>query len=789
MKKSLGLLLLLSGVLLISACGGFNGTKTVNQPPDTRVTSDPPALEQTTFTVEFFWTGSDGDGWVDHFEWRISDNGPDGIVSVDDTLNLAWHSTVSPDSVFVVTADLDSFPVDVDNPIGMNPKDFRFWETHTFFIRSVDNLGAADPTPANVSFTATTIAPGITITKPANRPGNSCVSSARGLTFAWAGVDPDDTVGDPAFVRYALVNVTDVTVPDGEPPLPSGACLTKTEYDELNPVSSFTEDDWSDWIAYDAPEDSGRVATFPLKDFGQSFFFAVQAKDVAGAVTPTFEWGKNFRHVKVTPGKFPALKVTEKFLGEANFTGPFSIKSFEIVAGQPLGFSWEASGEAYAGLIEAYRYGWEIQDVNDDDDPGWVVPWGKGASFLRAPIRAFQQGSPNFIAQVRDNSGSITRATYQFEVIQITPRAQQFDLLFIDDFGLGVTQRERAFAAKWRDIWESMLVGRVVNFEPTVDYIDTFEQSELVSFRLLNQYKAVIWFTMGVNQTTVFSGELRPSITEPKYNWLEVYQSKVGNVLFVGPSTTTGMVENLELSFPIVYNTTDPPPDGLGCMPQFDGGCIPKGISRWPYTGWCLESTDQVRPPAGRRFGEELGGEPTTTLSCDYLFRAEVAPQFLANFPGANGSVEDLVTDCSSPRIPDRNGNPQDLGFYKYQWEEFYNRNVAPKKQVTLSPRDCQIPMFLHRAARDEVYPPDCPDAGQPIKANADSLCFPVNNGKSPIDGAMVGVVSQVYSATKQLPGSNDFLWGFHPLAFRLDRVQSALLWIIEQNWDIPVIN
>jgi len=788
MKNRMRLALVLSGVLLISACSGFEGERDPNQPPDTEVTAGPPALEQSSFSVEFFWKGSDTDGWVDHYEWRISDNGPDGIVDIEDTLGLPWHATVATDSVFEVKADLDSFQNDVDNPDLTDPKDFRYWQTHTFFVRSIDEKGGVDPSPATVSFTATTIAPTINITKPAYRVTNSCISSARGLTFGWEGVDPDNTVPDPAAVRYALVNVTDVHVP-GKPPLETGACLTTDQYNALNPVPYFRDEDWSDWIPYDAAEDSGRVVTFPVKDFGESFFFAVQAKDVAGAVTPTFQWGKNLRHVKITPGKYPALRVTEKFLGSALFTGPNAIKGFEIVAGQPLEFSWEATGEAYAGIIEAYRYGWQIQDVNDDEDPGWAVSWGKGANFLRAPIRTFQQGSPNFVVQVRDNSGSITRGTYQFEVIQITPRAKQYDLLFIDDFGLGDTDWELAISARWREMWQSMLVGRVVNFEPTVDYIDCFTQGLLVNFRLLNEYKSVIWFTNGNNATTVFNALLRPSPGFAKYNWLEVYQAKVGNILFVGPAVTRGMVEDLVLNMPLIYTSEDAPPDGLGCERQFDDSCVPYGTMRWSFTGWCLETSDVVRPPAGGRFGEDIGGEKTTTLRCDYLFRAEVSQDFLSQFPSANGVVEDLQPDCTSPRIPDANGSPQELGYYKFDWEEFYNKNVAPEKQVTISPRECQLPMFVHRAARDNVYPPDCPNAGEPIIAGADSLCEPYGKENSPIDGASVAIVSSVYSDSKQLPGSNDFLWGFHPLAFRLDRVQAALLWIIEQNWDIDVIN
>ena len=43
------------------------------------------------------------------------------------------------------------------------------------------------------------------------------------------------------------------------------------------------------------------------------------------------------------------------------------MKTFEIAAGQPLNFRWYADATSYAGIIDAYRYGWEVQDVNDDE--------------------------------------------------------------------------------------------------------------------------------------------------------------------------------------------------------------------------------------------------------------------------------------------------------------------------------------------------------------------------------------------------------------------------------------
>ncbi|HKI83421.1 MAG TPA: hypothetical protein VKA63_03710 [Candidatus Krumholzibacteria bacterium] len=779
MKNLIWLALSLALAVGITACqSGITGEVTANQPPDTRVTATPPALEETSFTVQFYWTGLDNDGWVDHFEWRISDNGQDGIVDQADTLGLPWHSTVVTDSTFSVSADIALFQTDVDNPQITDPKDFRYWQTHTFFVRAVDNLGVPDETPAMVSFTATTLSPTITITLPKSKGTIDCVSSARALTFGWEGDDPDNVASDPAAVRYALVNTRDVM----EPALGPDTCLTRFIYQTIDPAKIFNGH-WSNWIAYDAPEDSGRVVTFPVKDVGESFFFAVQAKDVAGAVTPTLEWNTNVRHVRISPGKAPTLSVTEKFLGNSAFNGPNLLKTYEIAAGQPLNFSWTADASDYAGIIDAYRFGWEIQDVNDQDDPGWAVPWGSGTSYLRASTRTFQQGSPNFVVQCRDNSGAITRGTFQFEVVQITPRSQQLDLLFVTDYDLPQDQEP---AITWRSQWESMLAGKVSSFDPSVDYV----RGQDVDFRLINRYKSVIWFVQGKSANTGFATKLRPTTAGPRYNWLEVYQSKIGNVLFVGPYASLGMIENLAVEFPVVYNTEARLPLGLGCSAfSGEGACTPAGTERWPYTGWCLDASDWVRPVSDGRTGEGGGAELTSTLRCDYLFRAEVDPDFLEQYPSAQGVVQDLVTKADSPRLPQSNNYPKDLAFYRYQWEEFYNRNIAPKREVTLIPRDCQMAMYLHRAARDEVWPAGTALAGDPIIPNAKTSCQPYGREDSPIDGAAVAIVSNVYSPYKQLPGSQDFLWGFNPLAFDLDNVESALLWIIGQNWNINVTN
>jgi hypothetical protein len=51
-----------------------------------------------------------------------------------------------------------------------------------------------------------------------------------------------------------------------------------------------------------------------------------------------------------------------------------------------------------------------------------------------------------------------------------------------------------------------------------------------------------------------------------------------------------------------------------------------------------------------------------------------------------------------------------------------------------------------------------------------------------------MGVVVTASSATKPLVGSEDFLWGFHPLAWDYEDTKAALIWILRERWQLPVL-
>lgn len=234
----------------------LGGGPLLNAMPDTRITGMPPVLRQTDFIVQFYWTGSDPDGKIEGFEWKMATNGLDGISIRDtltydpatgDTLN-PWRFTTVTDSMFVVSADSSSFPVDED--LGL--QDQRFYQYHTLLVRSVDDDGAVDPTPAYITFTSTTIAPSIYVSFPTGILKEQFFRAPPTATLGWTGEDSDFEIGVPTKVRYMLKEAVD--------PLTGSSIETPQEFNAAKDrVILFSDPTWSDWVPYLPNSEDRRV--------------------------------------------------------------------------------------------------------------------------------------------------------------------------------------------------------------------------------------------------------------------------------------------------------------------------------------------------------------------------------------------------------------------------------------------------------------------------------------------------------------------------------------------------
>ena len=790
---------LICGLLFLAGCGeAITGNELPNSCAGNHGHRGPTAVDACIGTVvTFYWDGFDPDGEIVGFEWRISDNGPDGVVDPTDTLtmNLPWIPTTALDSTFAVTADLPGFQDDIDDSVSVRYT--RSWQSHTFFIRAIDERGASDPTPAMVSFTSTTLTPSVTITMPNRVQPNNCSTAPPGLAFAWDARDPDSEDTRPEAIRYLLKRY------GGSEAL----CMLQHQYESGHYPIDVDDPDWSPWIRHDAPLDSGKAVRFPIRpksDVGTSYVFAIQARDRAGAVTPTFEWGLNVRHFKITDTMAPHITVSEPLLGSHEFIHTQSWKRFTVASSQPVSISWSATAESYGNLIEGYRYGFNLIDPDDPEDPGWVVPWGKGEAWTRAAPRTLTLGSPNFVVQAVDSSNQLSRATFFFQVVETGRRSEQRSLLIVDDTPKEVlVETSQIIDRKWDTSWRRLIQGIGVVGFGAGDMIDATEDADQLTFSLLNQYRAVIWH-IGPGKS-FYRSELGPG--SAGFNWLTVYQRDVGNLLVAGAGTVaalSGSHSSSTRTHPVIWGTG-------ASYPQDDNVA---------FHNFCVSALDMVRP--FRIYGESPGTQ-LRDRKCATIVYAAPDAGMLAEYETSAINVPALrpndLRRFGAMKYHSRPGgyDPTELNTTAFQLEEFYNVNVT-SLNVTVTLRDCQVPMYRAIARRDvdepSIYENEVAagwvEMGLGVEpALVDSVLW----GSEPqewVDNCVsrirrprretsvvslqpVGLVSNVFSgrggrpATKQEGTllTSDFLWGFNPVQFQSTTMRTALRWAILDHWRV----
>ncbi len=133
-------------------------------PPTTRLFING-AVDPVNHVVHLYWFGSDVDGDVVFFEWRL-------FNSAQTAPDTTWHKTYNTDSLFTIFTG-DSALV---HPV--------------FEVRAVDNAGLRDPHPARQNFQFTNQPPIVTLlVKPAVND-----TTFASLTLSWTGFDIDGDI-------------------------------------------------------------------------------------------------------------------------------------------------------------------------------------------------------------------------------------------------------------------------------------------------------------------------------------------------------------------------------------------------------------------------------------------------------------------------------------------------------------------------------------------------------------------------------------------------------------------
>ena len=317
-----------------------------NIPPETYLSFAPDAGDTVCYRVRMNWFGWDPDGEVTHF-----------LTMWD---SLGWVHTVVTDSVFSVSTD---------DTTGGPDQSYGY---HTFSVKSVDDAGDEDPTPASVSFTAENIFPDTEIISgPAGIVGPF-------VTFEFVGSDSD---GEIAGFGYQLL------IREG--------------------------DDYVEYVSADGLGPHETVAEFgPL--FG-AFKFRVWAIDGQGArdVTPAERW---FYATCMGPSQ---LRVTSNvFNGFSRwpvYPDPWGARFPPIFEGEHVTFDWSAEGYGIK-----YRYAY-------DDTLNWSAWSATGTHFEVTPA----VGQHEVHIAIKDTLQNQVHVYQTFEVIET---GLDDYILIVDDY-------------------------------------------------------------------------------------------------------------------------------------------------------------------------------------------------------------------------------------------------------------------------------------------------------------------------------------------------------------------
>lgn len=465
-------------LLVAASCAEneFQGTMIRNRPPETWITSGPLEGSTTGSEIKIYWGGHDSDGEIARFEYVMTNNGSGGMSPQDTAGSDKWTR---------VSFHEQRFHVSADQPDPSRPNSNKFQRSHTFFVRAVDKQGLADPTPAYRSFTATTQAPEVRILGPVNPRPADIQPIPPHILFRWEATDenPDDPADSTRYVLFHPAENTEQSL--------------LALQDTLHLLEDHSE--WTPWRAYNYDLDSTRTAVIQDLAYPPAhyYLFVVQAKDLEGAVTPTFDVKKNVRRFHTKSPTGPVLFVKEATIGVIRFLSntrtPYVMN---LPAGQPLEFSWWASPASVAEPVLDFRYGWDIVDPGDSEF--WPVK--PDPSNTSAPRISWSFGQHLLRIEARDVAGGLTVAQFQ---VNIVPFTMERPLLWVDDARdarLPTNQQKLALAyddAEHDAEWLKVL-ARVKGFSPDVDVYDTSEHAFMAPpLELLALYQNIVWNTGG----------------------------------------------------------------------------------------------------------------------------------------------------------------------------------------------------------------------------------------------------------------------------------------------------
>lgn len=405
-------LMLITLGLAATSCSSDKGKLRENIRPHVRLTGGPIQGDSASYTSEFFWSGWDDDGVIDHYQFAVDipDNFTLDDINNPHDVGIAWQDTAAFRARFLFTTPVQDTILNRD---GSTTLPNRYRGNHTFYVRSVDNEGGVSNADF-LTFTARTVTPLTTITVPkVVSGGRDYLTVGRQFNVAWSGEDPDspDPKRKPKYYEWKLIKVARVI----------GVTDANFVVNE-DPGPNFP------WNRVGADTLGVRVNLEP-----GSYVFAVRAIDEAGGTESKFFFGRNAVLMQSSSGPFvgkPVLTVRERTLGQNVFPADGQVVDYELPAGKCLRFEFSADAQDYGGVIQAYNWG---VDVADDDAEGPNSGW-RGWSLINytyEPICFAQPGVHVVAIKVRDTGGGVTYGHIRITVISFP---LDRDALYVDDY-------------------------------------------------------------------------------------------------------------------------------------------------------------------------------------------------------------------------------------------------------------------------------------------------------------------------------------------------------------------
>ncbi len=515
----------------------------------------------------------------------------------------------------------------------------------------------------------------------------------------------------------------------------------------------------------------------------------------------------------------PFLQIREPSLGIMRYESTSPGEIIDVVAGQPLTFVWIGAVANNDLYVESYRWGVDLADPDDPDDPGWGVEPGLHPPAMIAEL-LFHSGQHTLTIDCRDNGGGLARTALVLNVLPLPDPENQLPLLLIDDVrdvtsngwldeeGLVAYDNDVMRDARWLE-----LIGDVPGFDPYRDVIDV-ERGDQLDLRDVIDYRVIIWASRDANASYAalnFEPEFDTAQEVPRirlpYVWLTTYQRYVGNLLLVGSGAVNNFhrqsPDGLGWMYPVIYSLdTNHMNCDLGIRARsfgiyFPVHCAsPLGPMFYPYLGLGLSATDRVwaettwGSPSECLHGDDARDRQcgaTKALYLDYLFSLNFSP---------NGELPETIITWDELDWVDQQGGlpdifqPSALGI----WDEFYEfdatlrpetwwRQTLPNGWRTTYPMFCLQTRYdwirqQHRDAGDMDFPEFEPEdvCGEGL---FDTFEGPGTDESTKIDGAPIGVLS--YAAVETKPsGKPDVIWGFDPTRFDPVPMAQTVRWVLD---------